>query len=95
MMNQGKIKLIHNSFFTESKSCYFMFIIIKRDNPDHMKRINSVTFEQIIQESKIPWERHLIPNKVLNVPYNYEEQRVKPKRRKSKMRRDAEKKGNK
>ncbi|CAB4409941.1 unnamed protein product [Rhizophagus irregularis] len=64
-----------------------------RDNPDHMKRINSVTFEQIIQESKIPWERHLVPNKVLNVPYNYEKQRVKPKRRKSKMRRDAEKKG--
>lgn len=62
-----------------------------------MKRINSVTvtFEQIIQESKIPWERHLVPNKVLNVPYNVEEQRVKPKRRKSKKRRDAEKKGNK
>ncbi|GES87365.1 hypothetical protein GLOIN_2v1526521 [Rhizophagus clarus] len=65
-----------------------------RDDPDHIKRINSVavTFEQIIQESKIPWERHFIPNKVLNVPCDEKKQRVKPKRRKSKRKRDAEKK---
>jgi hypothetical protein len=57
-----------------------------------MERIKSatVTFEQIIQESKIPWERHLIPHKVLYVPYK-EEQKVKSKQRKSKKRRDAEK----
>ncbi|RIA94044.1 hypothetical protein C1645_760992 [Glomus cerebriforme] len=67
----------------------------KKDDPDHMKRINlvTVTFKQIIQESKIPWERHLIPHKVLYVPYKEAEQKIKPKRRKSKKRRDAEKKG--
>ena len=62
-----------------------------------MERINSVTitFEQIIQESKIPWERHLMQHKMLHIPYKEEEQRTKPKRRKSKKKRDAEKKGNK
>jgi len=66
-----------------------------RDNPDHMERINSVTvtFDQIIQESKIPWERNLIPHKVLHVPYKEAEKRAKPKRRKSNKRRVAEKKG--
>jgi len=59
-----------------------------------MQRINSVTvtFEQIIRESKIPWERHLMPNKVLYVPYKGIEQDIKSKRRKSQKRRDAEKK---
>ena len=60
-----------------------------------MERINSVTvtFEQIIRESKVPWERHFTPNKVLYVPYRKVKQKVKPNRRKSKKRRDSKKKG--
>ncbi len=53
----------------------------------------AVTFEKIIQESKTPWERHFMPHKVLHIPYKEAEQKVRSKRRKSKKRRDAEKKG--
>ncbi|CAG8481852.1 7379_t:CDS:2 [Funneliformis caledonium] len=65
------------------------------DDPERIEKINSVTitFEQIIQESKIPWERHLMPHKVLHVPYKEAEQKFRSKRRKSKKRRVAEKKG--
>ncbi|CAI2172738.1 419_t:CDS:2 [Funneliformis geosporum] len=65
------------------------------DDPERIEKINSVTitFEQIIQESKIPWERHIMPHKVLHVPFKETEQKFRSKRRKSKRRRDVEKKG--
>jgi hypothetical protein len=54
-----------------------------------------ITTEQILAESKIPWERCFVPHKVLHVPYKDDKKETNrsKERRKSKKRRDAEKRG--
>ena len=57
--------------------------------------LSVITAEQVLAESKIPWERCFVPHKVIHVPYkaDKEETKKRRKRRKSKKRRDAEKLG--
>ncbi|CAG8458710.1 7045_t:CDS:2 [Acaulospora morrowiae] len=67
-----------------------------RDQRDESKRLEQIhssviTTEQILKESKIPWERNFVLHKVIHVPKRKREIKVKKsKRRKSKKRRDAE-----
>ncbi|RHZ45179.1 hypothetical protein Glove_688g23 [Diversispora epigaea] len=65
----------------------------QRDEEKRLKEIQAsvITSEQIIKESKIPWERNFVLHKVINV-HEKEFEKKKSKRRKSKKRRDSNKK---
>ncbi|CAG8597559.1 3886_t:CDS:2, partial [Paraglomus brasilianum] len=85
---------------------YLLNVLNKRTWADHWLSPSSsndresihlsvITAEQVLAESKIPWERCFVPHKVIHVPYkdDKEETKKRRKRRKSKKRRDAEKRG--